>query len=94
MSDLRMHVLWSQEMARTEQAVKDIQTGFAGIHQAARDPSLMADLLDSMRDPEIMREVNGTAHTVIMVVPASWKLSVPLHSHQSPLPFAAPRPKR
>merc|ERR1719253_902781 len=34
----------------------DIQTGMAGIQQAAKDPKLLAQLFQDMQDPELMAE--------------------------------------
>lgn len=39
-----------------KKAIDDVQLGFAGLQQAAKDPSFMADFMKSMADPEIMAE--------------------------------------
>ena len=35
-------------------AIRDMQTGMAGLHQAANDPVMMAQLMEDMKNPEIM----------------------------------------
>ena len=40
----------------TADAIRDMQTGMAGMAQAAKDPALMAQLMEDMQNPEIMAE--------------------------------------
>jgi len=37
-------------------AVRDLQTGMAGIRQATKDPVLLAQLMEDLKDPSIMEE--------------------------------------
>lgn len=37
-------------------AIRDMQAGFAGLQQAAKDPVLMAQLMEDLKDPEMMAE--------------------------------------
>lgn len=52
------HALFNNKKKKEEEerAAKDVQTGFAGIQQASKDPAMMAELMKSMQDPEIMAE--------------------------------------
>lgn len=37
-------------------AIRDMQTGFQGLQQAAKDPVLMAQLMEDLKNPELMAE--------------------------------------
>jgi hypothetical protein len=37
-------------------AIRDMQTGFSGLQQAAKDPVLMAQMMEDLKDPEMMAE--------------------------------------
>jgi hypothetical protein len=37
-------------------AIRDMQTGFAGLQQAAKDPVLLAQLMEDLKNPEMMAE--------------------------------------
>jgi hypothetical protein len=37
-------------------AIRDMQTGMAGLGQAAQDPVLMAQMMEDLKNPEIMAE--------------------------------------
>jgi len=37
-------------------AIRDMQTGFSGLHQASKDPVLMAQMMEDLQNPEMMAE--------------------------------------
>jgi len=49
-----------QEIVRGEDpqadAIRDMQTGFSGLQQAAKDPVMMAQMMEDLKDPEMMAE--------------------------------------
>lgn len=37
-------------------AIRDMQTGFSGLQQAAQDPVMMAQMMEDLKNPEMMAE--------------------------------------